>query len=172
MAFFPAESVIKMFFTRSEFVTKLGKKKVQNIQVTRQFIFRFDLILCFNECWNLAEVTRKDTSWRFLARRPSSRIWAHDFFLWSLNWLGQKMGFFFYFPNLVASPKNSSFLLSGLRAEALKGRFNTLITYLKLVIQLCQLWMGTTKQDIFLSTQTLPAPQRKTSTGWWSQLQI
>lgn len=69
------------------------------------------------------------------------------------------------FPNLVASPKNSSFLLSGLRAEALKGRFNTLITYLKLVIQLCQLWMGTTKQDIFLSTQTLPAPQRKTSTG-------
>lgn len=43
------------------------------------------------------------------------------------------------FPNLVASPKNSSFLLSGLRAEALKGRFNTLITYLKFVIQLCQL---------------------------------
>lgn len=28
-------------------------------------------------------------------------------------------------PNLVASPKNSSYLLSGLKAEALRGRFYT-----------------------------------------------
>lgn len=148
MAFFPAESVIKMFFTRSEFVTKLGEKKVQNIQVTRQFIFRFDLILCFNECWNLAEVTRKDTSWRFLARRPSSRIRAHDFFLWSLNWLGQKMVFFIS-QSETCFPKCS-------KEQSLKKKLTCkTVTFLTLLHDqkdaILELWFGTYKHFKHLS---------------------
>lgn len=150
MAFFPVESVLKMFFRRSEFVTKLGERKVQNIQVTRQFIFRFDLILCFNECWNLAEVTRKDTSWCLLAWRPSSRIWAQDIFLWNLNWLGQRIfNFFFYFPKQNLFPQV-------LQEQSLEKKLACkTVTFLTLLHDqkdaILELWFGTYKHFKHLS---------------------
>lgn len=133
-------------FRRSEFVTKLGERKVQNIQVTWQFIFRFDLFLCFNECWNLAEVTRKDMSWCFFGRRPSSRILAYNFFLWSLNWLGQRI---FFFPKQNMFPRV-------LQEQSLKKKSTCkTVTFLTLLHDqkdaILELWFGTYKHFKHLS---------------------